>query len=363
VNSEGGLVVRLEISDGRVSDVSVTSSHPSRAAGALAGRTPDAVRRAVSHLFTVCGVAHGVACSRAIEAALGEPEGGAMEAARDAASLAEAAASHAWQIALAWREAAGLEPDLQLVTRARRAVTDLCVALFGAPRLAASLLPSPAWDAARAAVDALASLLGPLATSESPLERVVEAAGRAGFGASPSRLVAAPPPAIVGGLLANNPGFADRPELDGAPVEVGAYASHRMSDAVQRVVAGHGEGLLARLVARRMAALADVQRAGERLEDAVRSGHAHEPRTSPAGCGVGGAVTARGPLIHWVRADGSGVHACRTVSPTDWTFHPRGAMRQALLGGAAGPTLARDAGWLVLALDPCLAWRVERSDA
>jgi hypothetical protein len=51
------------------------------------------------------------------------------------------------------------------------------------------------------------------------------------------------------------------------------------------------------------------------------------------------------------------------VSPTDWTFHPRGVLPGALRGAPATTTLERDAGWLVLALDPCVPCKVEVRDA
>jgi coenzyme F420-reducing hydrogenase alpha subunit len=366
VIGEGRLVVRLDVADGRVADVSVGFSRPGRVARALAGRAPAEVRTLVPLLFSVCSVAQGVACARALEAALGEPPGPRLDAARDVGCLAEACASHVWQLGLAWRDAAGISPEVPRVARARHALGELCVALFGVPSIAPSLRNDPAWGDARAALDALAALVHELAGSEAPLEAVVRASARASFAIpshSPLAMLAAPSPEVVAARLAADPTFAEHPELDGHPVEMSAYARHREDETVRAVVSRYGEGLLARLVARRVAALADVEVARARLSEAERAAPGEPPARVAPGEGTGCARTARGPLLHWVRADAARVEELVSVSPTDWTFHPRGVLRSALERTDAGPSLARDTGWLVLALDPCVPWSIEVRDA
>ena len=55
------------------------------------------------------------------------------------------------------------------------------------------------------------------------------------------------------------------------------------------------------------------------------------------------------------------MHDYRVLAPTEWNFHPYGAVAQALLRRPA-PTQAsarRDATWLVQSLDPCVACRID----
>jgi len=304
VLDEGSLVVRLVVAQGHVADVSVAYDRPGRATRALAGRSPAELLTLVPRLFSVCSVAQTVACARALEAALGSPAGPRLEACRDVACLAEACASHVWQLGLAWREAAGVPPDLARVARARQALGDLCVALFGGLSVSTPSQADPAWDGARQSLAALASLVQELAAAETPLEGGIRAADRAAFA-----------------------------------------------------------GLLARLQARRAGALADAAEAEVRRLEAERSPCAGPSPLAAPGEGTGSAQTARGPIRHSVRATPRLVEAFESESPTDRTFCSGAVLQEALVGTVAGATLARDAGWLVLALDPCVPWSIEVRDA
>lgn len=301
---EGNLRVRLDVAHGRVAGASVTYNRPGRAAQALAGRSPAEVLALVPQLFSVCSVAQGIACARALEAALGHAAGPRLDAARDAACLAEACASHVWQLGLAWRGAAEVEPALLLVAQARKALGAVCVALSGRSSIASSLRSNPAWGDARVSLRSLAALVSELATRETPLEGLVRASDRATFAA-----------------------------------------------------------LLARLESRRASALGDVERAWARLSDAERAAPGEvQPSVGP-GEGTGYAPTARGLLRHCVRVRAERVEELAIESPTDRTFQSDGALRDALVGAEASPSLARDAGWLVLALNPCVPWAIEVRDA
>ena len=142
-----------------------------------------------------------------------------------------------------------------------------------------------------------------------------------------------------------------------------AFARQRESDAVRSVEAEQGGGLLARLVARRVEAKADATCLAACLEELERGVANDGLSRAASGTGVGSARTARGPLVYWVHAAPGRVEDVRVVAPTDWTFHPRGVLHEALLGSEACSTLERDAGWLILALDPCVPWTVEVRDA
>ena len=70
--------------------------------------------------------------------------------------------------------------------------------------------------------------------------------------------------------------------------------------------------------------------------------------------------TARGLLLHRARVHDECVVDYQIVAPTEWNFHPDGALVRGLVGvAAADPAeLLRRARLDVHSLDPCVACRV-----
>ena len=71
------------------------------------------------------------------------------------------------------------------------------------------------------------------------------------------------------------------------------------------------------------------------------------------GQALGWCEMARGLLLHWVQLDSAGgVLDYRVLAPTEWNFHPQGALAQAVA------TLASNdqelAAMLAAAFDPCV---------
>jgi Ni,Fe-hydrogenase I large subunit len=90
----------------------------------------------------------------------------------------------------------------------------------------------------------------------------------------------------------------------------------------------------------------------------------------PTGDGVAWVETGRGLLVHQVRMDatadgGPRSTVYRIVAPTEWNFHPAGALAAALRGAPAPDpeTVRQHATRVVNSLDPCVACRVELDDA
>ena len=88
-------------------------------------------------------------------------------------------------------------------------------------------------------------------------------------------------------------------------------------------------------------------------------------RALPARGAAAWVENARGLLIHLVRFDTERAATYRIVAPTEWNFHPAGAMAAALLGSPAPDpeTLCLRATRIAQSLDPCVACRVEIDDA
>ena len=75
------------------------------------------------------------------------------------------------------------------------------------------------------------------------------------------------------------------------------------------------------------------------------------------GQAIGWCEMARGLLLHWVQLDQEGaVQDYRVLAPTEWNFHPQGALSQAV--SALGPHDQMPASMLAAAFDPCVACTV-----
>lgn len=117
-------------------------------------------------------------------------------------------------------------------------------------------------------------------------------------------------------------------------------------------------------------------RLGARLAELVRLCLPDEPRRSGAQWLQAGSVCAgrneglawvemaRGLLIHFIRIDGHGTdaraHACRVLAPTEWNFHPQGAIAQVLetLPRDLTPAVEQRIRALMTAFDPCVRFEL-----
>lgn len=75
-------------------------------------------------------------------------------------------------------------------------------------------------------------------------------------------------------------------------------------------------------------------------------------------CAIAWCEMARGLLCHWVKVDDQGrVADYRILAPTEWNFHPQGALATAL--GALSPVDVPAARCLAAAFDACVACEIE----
>jgi len=153
----------------------------------------------------------------------------------------------------------------------------------------------------------------------------------------------------LGGLP--SPEFSRRPTLQGRPHETGALARHAGSLLV-RILLTNGHRIAARLFAR----VIDLSDCASRLRHPLAADMPVLLDAAPLGerAGLAWVDTARGVVIHALRLDGERVAEYSIVGPTDWNFHPQGAL--AVEGGgwdAPSIDVARlRFTALVLSLDP-----------
>jgi hypothetical protein len=153
-----------------------------------------------------------------------------------------------------------------------------------------------------------------------------------------------------------DPEFTRHPTWHGAPAETGALARRQGDPLIVDLAQRSATRIPARFVARlrELAALligADAAAVGG--------------MTLAAGSGIAWVENARGLLVHQVRLEQGSAQRYRIVAPTEWNFHPKGALRSALLGAIAQDlTVVKQ--WTnrwVHSLDPCVACHVEFDDA
>ncbi len=160
--------------------------------------------------------------------------------------------------------------------------------------------------------------------------------------------------------MRDDPAFARTPTWAGQPVESSALARMRAHPLVAALDAIYGHAAVTRVVARMVeigALLAEL--GGARPTAAIA------PRTQSVtlghGDGLGAVETARGLLLHRARVHEECVVDYRIVAPTEWNFHPDGALVRGLTGTTSTDQsdLLRRARLDVHSLDPCVACRVE----
>jgi Ni,Fe-hydrogenase I large subunit len=146
--------------------------------------------------------------------------------------------------------------------------------------------------------------------------------------------------------------FARAPTLNDQPAETGALARLQAEPLVSALAAAGGQRVLARFVARLRELALLLTGQGPPVIGTI---------ALPGGIGVGWVETARGLLIHQTRWQQGRTERYRIIAPTEWNFHPQGALARALTGAAAaGPArLQQAATRLVQSLDPCVVFRLE----
>ncbi|HUH91844.1 MAG TPA: nickel-dependent hydrogenase large subunit [Casimicrobiaceae bacterium] len=376
---EGELVVRLPWDGERVRGPTLVSSRAFVAERLFAGKSPAQVVAMVPLLFNLCGGAQRAAASAALAAA-GAPDIG-PGAADEVGVVLETVQEYFWRLLIDWPQAMGRPALATPVAAARHRVAAGARDRDGAPAwrnpfamrelgvALGALAEKSIYGVAPAAWLAIADphalqrwiedgatlparLLGELIDEVPDL-------GRSDIALMPDTadaLLATVVPAML-----REPAFARAPTWDGVPMETGALSRMRSHPLIAAIDELHGHAVVTRMIARltELAALLRGLEAGERgdlLIQAFALDTAH---------GLAAVQTARGLLLHRARLEDGKVAEYQIVAPTEWNFHPAGALIAGLSGLAAPDEveLSRRARLAVQALDPCVACRIETGHA
>ncbi|WP_163576891.1 nickel-dependent hydrogenase large subunit [Halomonas faecis] len=356
------LLLKLSIERGRVAGVEVVPREQPALGRLLMGATPESVRQRVPLLYAVCRESQRVAAELALRAAAGDVA--RVSAADRTAVLLECLREHLWRLVvrlpgLLARGSADGRPAiaaLMALTKApeaeRRdralAFHERLLALLGSAELATVAQASIWLDRSSAVVP----------TALRALRESLRDAGPMHFEG-----VAA---LTTDEALAVAEHLWERPELARWPVA--ADGRPRGTGPGARL---HDHPVVAWLVSHRETALAHWMAAILELLDgaaylAGRHGHLPQVGTGCArpeaeGVGLGLVESPRGLLVHRVRQEAGRIVDYRLLAPTEWNFHPRGAIAGLLVGQRelAGLTWQKQSERFALALDPCVDVDIE----
>jgi hypothetical protein len=358
---EGRIDIGLTLHGGDVGSIAINSSRPRLARKLMTGATPQAAAERAGLIFSLCGKAQRIAAEAACEAALGRQPGVGVEALREQRVLLELAQEHAWHLLLNWPRQAGQPPDMASLLVLRQAAADvhgfsetlqrlmhevilgkpvsdwleLDLAGFDAWREQAATLPAKLFGTGMQTVDRGISHV-PLLPA---LQQLTE-----------SQCIE------LAQLALANEDFCGQPEWAGKPAETGVVSRMRNHPLLDAWIAERGRGEGARLLAR----LLELAELPQRL-DGGNAAVVQAWRVAEQ-VGMSAVETSRGLLIHVVRLADGVVADYRIVAPTEWNFHPAGALADALSGltgqGLGDQSVAR-AQAICQSLDPCVAFGVE----
>ncbi len=357
---EGELIVRLGIESHRIRTVDITSTRAPLPARLTQGRPADEVARTIPLLFSICARAQAAAAGGALAAARGHVID-SEQAERESANVRrETVVELLTRLLIDWPKVLGAAPDVASVARARQSPSAQALAtcreiarehIFGteASRWLAesSAATVERWSADGATLSA--RLLQQLRVEAEDL------------GCSDVDTMPAATLQDICGVLPA-PGadaeFSRVPQWLGRPVEAGPLARRSHHRLVSEFVERYGNSVAARFLAQ----LVDL---ASWLSPNGGVSPAAQQITVAPGIGLGLAETARGILLHQAAVSDGRVQHYSIVAPTEWNFHPSGALARGLAGRSVKDAAAarRDAALLVQALDPCVACTIEVDDA
>ena len=373
---EGELRVTLHSDGQRVRHVGLHSTRPLLAPRLLQGRRPADAATLVPRLYAICGQAQGTAAAAALRAAGAEAAG--MPAPDAWTVVLEALQETLWRLLIDAPRSLALPPQAAAVAPARAAVAQAMTALAAEPSQR-----QPALAAAAKALGDIASLHvygGDPAhwlagTDAAAFDRWRDTAAtlpaRAlallaqtapGLGRSDTALMPGLDDeswwSVVVPALQQDPLFAQAPTWGGIPVETGALARQRQQPLVAALIARDGHCAATRLAARLVEFAALLGTLAEGADDAAGWVRAWPLDTV---VGLAAVQTARGLLLHRVRLHAGLIADYRIVAPTEWNFHPQGALFRGIVGMQAGDdtTLLARTRLAVHALDPCVGFEIE----
>jgi uptake hydrogenase large subunit len=358
---EGRIDVRIAL-HGKQAAIQIASSRPRLARKLMTGATPKAAAERAGLIFSLCGKAQRIAAEMACEAAQDIVPDDAVLAARTQRVIIELAQEHVWQLMVNWPRLMSLQPDMQTLLGLRQSAQEPAAFMLNLQAVLRDVLlgvDAEQWlrrdlrgfDDWRAQARTLpARLFG--AWSSADDHGIRETALLPPL----HQLSAAHCVELAQQALADED-FCGQPQWQGRPAETGAIARQCEHPLIDAWIDARGRGAGARQLAR-LVELAGLPQQLHALSKPLARAYALAENV-----GMSAIETSRGLLIHVVRLADGLVADYRIVAPTEWNFHPAGALAEALAALSPAADVATRAREVCQSLDPCVAFGVELSHA
>lgn len=361
----------LHVRPGLARPHSLVGTRPDWAETLTRGRTVSAVPGMLASVYSLCGHAHRLCAQLALQAATGHAEARVADTGRGLQW--ETVREHVRRIGLDWMTCLPVDCENDADQAASRRLLHACPALRGdAP--AGDLgetrrwleegwlgMPASAWLAGWERDPAQWLAIWSESTSGWLPRQLLSCRAGADWNlrpAVPLRVHASESSLnSLANRLRDEPAFSRQPSCDGACAETGSWT--RLNDSSAYVFASPWQRLGARLAELARLVLPDAPACagnGWLAMGALALG---------PGEGLAWVEMARGLLIHRVQVDRGAPEArvagYRVLAPTEWNFHPQGAVAQALetLGTGDAELVPRQVAALMAAYDPCVRFDVE----
>ena len=388
---EGNLRIQLLCRDHRIRQVRILSSRPLQLPQLFEGKPAQEVLKTLPMLYSVCATAQARAAASACRQALAVEVDAEINEAESMLVWFETAREHLWRILIDWPEQLGEPVDRQqaaalsqLIPDARKALFDATAPAFSlqpkldldtealsrlSNRLAETLqqttfgVPAESW----LAFDQIATLKQWIAQQQTQAARYlarieeqgIERLGHSGVAPLPE-LEAVP----LHDRLEQDDAleFINAPEWQQQPRETSPLTRQLAHPLIEAMLPLYGKGLFTRLVARLLELASIPGRIQQSLNRLVHG--ESEPTMASAsqpGEGLGIVEAARGRLFHRVGISDGVIQHYQILAPTEWNFHPRGLVVQALQDMPCDyqSSLEQQAGLFVSAVDPCVGYNFE----
>lgn len=350
MSDAGKLHLGIRWDGATVSAIEVKSTRPP-AYRLLQGRSPEEAVQLIPLLYSVCGKAQQAAARAALiqdYAQLEKLERGVA---------CEAMQEHLWRLLLDWPKRLGLPPHQKSFVRWHAALN--AIAAGDAENLKIDLhqallgMTASEWQQ----LDTHAQMLACLKTKQGLLAPIIVALeireSRLDFSGEMQGIDLMPlwTTAQISRKFADkrDPAFAAMPHDRGRPLETGALAQAQHMPLLQDILRCRPLRLLARLIAR----LVD-------LLDSMTTLQRGRSRIGYESVGLAVVQTARGMLLHKVRMEAGRIAEYLIVAPTEWNFHPQGALSGLIgLQERNRTRLMETASLFALSLDPCVEFEIE----
>lgn len=376
---EDRIGIKIELTDDVIESVQILSRQNLQACKIFHNRSAGQVLEFLPLIYHICGKAHTLAARHALGRAAGHEED--INGLALLPMLAETCREHARRVLLDWPCMCGAEADTSAMLRIQNKLNDIENALSenNLGELQMTLLQlqliirQDIYDAFHTSTDGWASVSELLDWCEqsthcaASLPRYVIQHGMQDYGQCDVATISVQDmdDHFVETMLVQDNGgdFVSRPHWKSQTCETGPLARMREQPLLQDMQAAYGNGLLTRLLATllELMKLPNTMQTlllNKNIEHYIRVG-----RCDTAGAATVMVEAARGSLWHRVEMQNLKVKRYQILAPTEWNFHPQGALVQGLQGTKVQDTetLADRIKLISIAMDPCVACDVEVS--